>query len=159
FVVGTYRGEVINVTSIFPNLTSQDGAGADGGAGNDTLYGHDGGDYLVGGPGNDLLYGGDGYDLAAYNFSAATQGISFDASVIGTGTGVTLADGLGGTDALYGMEGAAINGSPFDDSITGGVNGDEIHGGDGNDVIAGGGGSDFMLDGGNGDDVIIGGPG
>ncbi len=124
----------------------------DGLDGNDRLSGLGGDDVLVGGAGADILDGGDGSDLASYYTSA-------------TGVTVNLAShsAAGGEaqgDTLAGIE--DLEGSSFNDTLTGDGGGnwlyglagrDTLLGGDGNDMLIGGAGAD-ILDGGNGVNAV-----
>jgi Ca2+-binding RTX toxin-like protein len=121
-------------------------------AGNDTLYGYSSNDSLNGGSGDDTLDGGYGFDVAQYY--TATAGVTVDLNL------TTAQDTVGaGIDTLNSIE--AINGSAFNDTLTGngydnslfgGVGNDILTGGDGNDSLVGGVGND-VLDGGNGFDI------
>lgn len=86
------------------NLTG--GAAADvltGDAGANTLSGNAGDDVLSGAGGDDLLVGGAGIDSAVYaNITAG--GAPVASLVTHVGTTVRVADGLGGTDTLTGVE-------------------------------------------------------
>jgi len=142
----------------------------EGREGNDKLFGGDvSGDNLIGGAGDDLLDGqGGDSDTAWYSYQGETTGIVADLSA------GTSADGQGGTDTLISIEN--IEGSEFDDLITGdannnflsGNNGDDIvHGGAGDDGLAGRDGNDQLfgeagndyLDASSGDDLMDGGSG
>lgn len=116
------------------------GSGSDtlrGTAGANVLRGGDGNDRLHGGEGNDTLDGGTGSDRADYR--AAVQGVTVNLSA-GTAAGQ-------GSDTLSGIE--EVGGSPFGDTITGGV---------GRNVVAAGAGID-RISGVEGDDALRGGPG
>jgi len=120
-----------------------------GEAGNDTLVGNDGNDYLTGGAGGDNLQGGTGIDTADYFFTGgATQGLSVNLAS-GTATGA-------GNDTLSGIEN--VNGSDFNDTITGDGNANFLEGRGGNDGLTGAAGND-TLDGGAGNDTLTGGLG
>ncbi len=134
------------------------GSGADLIIGNEVvnkLYGNDGDDVLIGGEGADLLDGGDGFDIVSYATSAAGMVMTFGRPEGGDAAG----------DVWISIEG--LEGSQFDDRLTGG-NGDDylsglggvdyLIGGNGNDMLIGGAGDD-VLDGGNGSDMLIGGTG
>ncbi len=106
------------------------GAGDDwlfGDAGNDTLSGGKGNDILFGGRGNDTFDGGPGFDLASFYFSPA--GVQADLTA-GTATGE-------GTDTLTGIE--DLEGSGFDDTLTGDDGPNWFWPGHGNDTVDGGG--------------------
>ncbi|MDQ3124245.1 MAG: hypothetical protein M3Q74_01385 [Pseudomonadota bacterium] len=134
-----------------------------GGEGDDILRGGDGDDFLHGGLGADTLDGGSGVDTASYH--AATTGVRVDLNVQG------VAQNTGeGLDLLISIEN--LEGSAFNDVLTGDGAANVIYenaGGD--DVLAGGGGddeirisrgaapSDFAFewitaDGGTGDDIL-----
>jgi len=108
-----------------------------GGAGNDTLQGHEGNDTLDGGGGNDVLYGDAGNDtLYGNKFDYVTY---LESDVLHGGTG---------NDNLYGGEGATVMyGEAGDDNLYGGWGNDKLYGGDGFDYLSGGVGDDY-LDGG-----------
>jgi Ca2+-binding RTX toxin-like protein len=128
------------------NDTIYGGGGNDvlyGDAGNDTLDGGTGNDTLIGGLGADKLIGGDGVDTADYSASLAAVNVSL---LTGTGKG---GDAEG--DTLSGIEN--LNGSGFDDTLTGDAGNNVINGGAGNDLIIGGAGADQM-DGGIGTDTV-----
>jgi Ca2+-binding RTX toxin-like protein len=152
------------------NDTLGGGAGDDalkGGSGNDSLSGDEGADTLSGGLGSDILDGGAGEDTASY--ADAASGVTVDLS----NTGAQNTQGAG-THTLNNIE--ALEGSAFDDLMTGnaGANvllglagNDTLSGGDGNDRLLGGDGADVLsggagndtLEGGRGDDVLDGGDG
>ncbi|MFN7645546.1 MAG: beta strand repeat-containing protein, partial [Burkholderiales bacterium] len=139
----------------------------DGGAGNDELYGGLGSDTLLGGLGDDRLLGeggadsldgGAGIDTVSYRSSTAGVQVSL---LLSTQTSTGDASG----DVLSNFEN--LNGSAFDDTLTGDNNDNSLYGAQGNDVINGGGGDDWISgDGGNfpaavqvGADTIDGGAG
>ena len=114
-----------------------------GGDGNDRLDGDRGDDILEGGAGADRLDGGFGSDTVTYRNS--------NAAVI-----VNLADGTptGGHaegDILFNIE--IIEGSNYDDVLTGNSGSNQLYGGEGNDFLDGGEGID-LLDGGAGVDTV-----
>lgn len=136
------------------------------GAGADVLHGGAGMDTLIGGAGDDVLDGGADVDTASY--ASATVGVTVN-------LGLTGAQDTGqGVDTLTSIE--AVEGSAWDDVLTGdaaengliggsgqdwlqSLNGaDVLSGGDGHDSVWGGAGDD-VLDGGMGDDTIDGGAG
>jgi Ca2+-binding RTX toxin-like protein len=119
-----------------------------GNAGNDTLSGGDGNDYITGGAGNDSIIGGNGTgDTADYFFSAAIGAIN--ASLV---TG--LVTGGEGNDTLAGIEN--INGTNFNDTITGDAASNRLEGQGGDDTLLGGAGEDTLI-GGVGNDLLDGG--
>ena len=133
------------------NDTINGGAGADdlrGDAGNDTLNGDDDNDYLRGGAGADTLNGGSGFDHADYRDS--TSGLTVDLSNMANNTG----DAAG--DVYNSIE--VVDGSHFNDILTGDATDNVLIGWDGDDTISGGAGND-RIHGGNGNDTINGGAG
>jgi len=114
-------------------------------AGNDLLIGGHGNDRLMGGLGNDTLNGGNGVDIAQY--WSATAAVTVNLSL-------TSAQNTGGagTDTLLGIE--AVNGSAFNDTLTGNGSANTLLGGGGNDKLNGGLGTD-VLTGGTGHDTIL----
>ncbi len=123
-----------------------------GGEGNDILSGGAGSDGLFGGLGADILDGGEGFDSIYYVY--ATSAVTVDLSNSANNTGEALGD------TIFNIE--MVQGSAFNDTITGdsgdnwlyGLDGDDIvNGGAGADVIFGNGGSD-TLSGGSGADVF-----
>ncbi len=122
-----------------------------GGTGNDVLIGGAGNDFLQGGEGADQLSGGGGHDVADYSDSDAGVNVNL---TTGTGTG-----GYAQGDTLSGI--LDVNGSTFNDTLTGdagnntldgGAGDDKLYGLDGNDTLIGGAGAD-VLNGGNGYDI------
>ncbi len=112
----------------------------DGGSGDDELQGSRGNDTLVGGAGYDLLIGGlgdeliDGGDDADWLFYSNARG----GVIINLATG--KASGAFGNDTLLNIEN--VEGSPFDDQITGTGIGNTFVGRGGNDTLVGGDGLD-----------------
>jgi serralysin len=131
-----------------------------GNNGDDRLYGDAGDDALRGDAGNDRLDGGTGADVASYRFDTQSPvaGVLLDASATGSPEATTLADGLGGTDTLIGIESVLLIGADFGDTLTGGSGGDQVIGLAGADMLSGGAGRDSLY-GGDGDDALDGGTG
>ncbi|MBA2653478.1 MAG: tandem-95 repeat protein [Gammaproteobacteria bacterium] len=125
-----------------------------GDAGNNTLYGRNGNDILNGGAGNDTIYangndfidGGLGTDTVSYKFMdiGVTLNLLFP--------GVFALNSI--TDTLSSIEN--IEGTNFNDGLTGDDFVNTITGGAGNDTLVGAGGAD-TLDGGIGNDTLRGG--
>ncbi|MBQ0820764.1 M10 family metallopeptidase C-terminal domain-containing protein [Microvirga sp. HBU67558] len=140
-----------------------------GEGGDDGLIGKAGGDYLFGGAGNDWLDGGAGGDVMdgqagwdVVSYQSATSGVAVDLST-------NLNGGAAHGDVISNVE--VVQGSNFDDSLTGidngGGNGVQLYGEGGHDTLIGKGGGDYLvggagndtLDSGFGDDVLNGGAG
>lgn len=162
------------------NDTIDGGLGNDlliGGTGDDSILGGAGDDTLNGGAGNDTLVGGSGSDrylfagtgLGSDSISEPTGGVdgdTLDFSLagfaininLGLTTPQTVSPGnltlqLNASDAVEN-----VDGSPFNDTITGNASANLLNGNAGNDSILGLGGND-TLDGGAGNDTLIGGAG
>jgi Ca2+-binding RTX toxin-like protein len=115
---------------------------ADGGGGDDTIYGNMADNHLKGGSGADVIYGGTGNDL------------------IEGGSGNDFLFGEDGDDYLIGGTGFdSLHGGIGDDYLEGGADNDSLYGDDGNDWLTDGdftttnSGDDYM-DAGAGNDVI-----
>jgi serralysin len=105
---------------------------------------------LDGGGGNDTITSGDLSALGPQvDYMNATKAVKVDLTA-GSATGG------GGHDTLVGIDG--VQGSMFNDVITGNAHGNFLFGDLGNDKLDGKGGAD-MLDGGAGKDTMIGGNG
>lgn len=169
--------EAISGSEFADNLTGND---ADnqiyGGAGDDTLVGGAGFDNLNGGAGDDnlsdadggVLHGDAGNDfidgMASYyndptgvfvNYSAADVDVHGDASLIITTR--TAQDGYGDTDT-FGALAQDMEGSAFNDHLTGSNENNWIYGRAGDDQIVALDGDDNLY-GGSGDDSLDGGAG
>ena len=114
--------------------------------GADQLFGGDGDDYLVGGMGADILNGGVGDDTVSYRDSDDAVRIDLN---------VTLQQrGHAAADQLTSIEN--IEGSAFDDTITGGAALGLFIGGEGDDTLTSGTGVQVLL-GNDGADLLEGG--
>jgi Ca2+-binding RTX toxin-like protein len=119
-----------------------------GDAGNDTVLGGTGADTLIGGAGNDTLDGGVTTDRILYrdynvaDYLSATAAVTVNLSGVtgdgSTGSGTVTGDASVGTDTLINI--SQVNGSNYDDSITGStaLTPEYFLGGAGNDTIDGG---------------------
>tara|TARA_R110002096_G_scaffold416576_2_gene619305 strand:- start:122393 stop:130243 length:7851 start_codon:yes stop_codon:yes gene_type:complete len=124
------------------------------GAGDDTINGGDDRDYIRGSEGADTIDGGGHVsDTVSYYF-LSTEGIN-----VNLATGINTG-GFAEGDILTNIE--VINGTRFDDTITGDDNDNWLYGEQGDDILNGGGGNDTfnmgtgynIVDGGTGDDLI-----
>jgi Ca2+-binding RTX toxin-like protein len=105
--------------------------------------------------GADLFFSGDGSDT--FNGGPGVDIVDFDNSpnpvVVDLGAGTSTGQG---TDALNDVQ--VVNGSQFNDTITGSAIDNELNGEDGDDVISGLAGND-LINGGDDDDTLTGGAG
>jgi Ca2+-binding RTX toxin-like protein len=115
-----------------------------GGAGNDLLLGANGNDVLYGGKGADQLFGGAGVDTASYAYSSSALRIHLGLPSYST------ADAAG--DVYKGIE--HIEGSRFNDTITGDSKANIIFGGAGNDVFYLSAGADTLFGGSGSNDSL-----
>ena len=108
-----------------------------------SLQGDQGDDTLFSGLGNDTIGGGTGSDTL--DFTAATAGVTVSLAV-------TSAQNTGGagTDTITGIHN--VNGTTFDDALTGDGQANVLSGSDGADRLTGGLGDDILA-GGNGADT------
>ena len=190
-VNGAGGDDDLRIASVDRNFQAQ--IRLQGGAGNDTLLGGAGNEFFTGGAGNDSIDGQGGTDTLTEsvntnftltattmtglgtdtftNIERAVLVLGDDANTVNASTfvGPIEVQGNGGDDTIYG--------SPFNDTLIGGVGFDRLAGNGGNDLLvggndndalAGGAGADTLqgelgndrLDGGGGSgDVLIGGPG
>ncbi|WP_426957986.1 calcium-binding protein [Muricoccus radiodurans] len=145
---GTLRGGSVGAY----DLNSESNLVLQGAGGPDTLFGWLGDDQLFGGGGDDLLVtfagtdsldGGDGIDTLRFTYTA-------------DGVEVNLATGRGGGAAAgqtyTGIE--RVEGTVYDDALTGDEADNTLLGGEGNDTIRGGAGND-SLDGGAGAHDVV----
>lgn len=139
------------------------GAGADtisGGSGNDILDGMTGNDRLSGGDGDDLLHGGagadrldggKGYDMASY--FGAKKGVVANLTKPSSNTGDAQNDVYVSIEDLDGSQyNDVLTGNTAKNFIAGNKGNDKLYGGSGDDTLMGGSGAD-LLDGGSGSDT------
>lgn len=115
-----------------------------GNAENNTLDGNWGDDWLSGGLGDDNLYGSKGIDWVSYN--DAESAVTVDLAM-------GIATGGVGVDFLQEIEN--VQGSQYNDTLTGDFNSNTIEGGAGNDLINGGGYSDILIGGLGNDNYVV----
>lgn len=123
------------------------GEGADvlhGRKGNDVLRGQGGDDIILGGPGADWINGGAGIDRAAYWTAGSAVEVDLADSSRNSG------DAAG--DSFVGIE--HLQGSMYNDALSGDAGDNRIWGGAGNDRITGRAGDDLLL-GQSGADVFV----
>ena len=119
---GEAQGDVLT------NIENLDGSNF-----NDTLTGNTGDNWLTGGGGADTLNGGAGIDTASYFYSTAAVRVSLVAGAVNTG-GEAQGDVLGAIENL--------EGSVFNDTLTGDAGNNKFWGEGGADTINGGAGID-----------------
>jgi Ca2+-binding RTX toxin-like protein len=117
----------------------------EGGPGNDTILGLGGFNRLIGGPGAEDFSPGPGSDTVSYDdhtvgVTVTTDGVANDGAA------------SEGDNVRPGIE--SIDGSPADDTMTGGDGAEDVDGREGNDTLTGGLGED-SLNGSDGDDTIF----
>jgi VCBS repeat-containing protein len=134
---GSNAGDFIRLTQSNQNLVV---FGLDG---NDYIETGSGNDFLLGGEGADILDGGAGEDATSYTDSWDGVNVKLDGSLSFGGT----ASG----DRLFNIE--DVQGSIFDDLLTGNASNNNLTGGYGDDTIEGGAGAD-TLTGGKGTDLV-----
>ncbi len=143
----------------------------DGGAGNDTLIGNADNDWLVGGEGDDILYGNDGHDRlnGGLGNDKLYGGAQDDRLEGGAGADyIDGGDGIDGATYIDSLKGVNINlktgaasggdadgdtilsieniqGSQFNDILTGNDNNNVIHGEFGNNIIYAQNGDDIIF--------------
>ena len=110
-----------------------------GAGGNDSIYGMAGDDVLYGGTGNDIIDGGADNDLVSYK--DISGGVTVDMRINNRAQNT----GAGGNDFIRSVE--RLEGSEFDDVLTGDAGDNKIAGLGGNDRIRGVGGNDELLGG------------
>ncbi|WP_162559093.1 cadherin domain-containing protein [Sphingorhabdus sp. EL138] len=126
-----------------------------GDAGNDILSGDSGDDILRGGAGNDRLIGGSGADQLYGDSGIDT--VDYRASLAGVSVNLTTNATSGGDaqgDVIANLSIENIDGSDFDDSLTGSIVNNVLNGFAGDDRLQGGEGDD-TLDGGEGVDTAV----
>lgn len=122
--------------------------------GDDKLYGRGGDDTLAGGNGNDTLYGSEGADVLnggrgvdEADFRMSDAGVQIDLAA------GTAAGGYAEGDTLLRINN--LDGSAFDDELTGNQQANWLRGNAGDDTLTGGARADtFVFGEGSGDDVI-----
>ncbi len=122
-----------------------------GSAFNDTLTGDGNANIITGGGGNDTMVGGLGIDTVDYSSAGAGVTVNLTTTIGQNTVGA-------GTDTISGFEN--LNGSMFNDTLTGDAADNVIEGNAGTNSITGGDGSDtFIYLKGDGTDTVAGGAG
>jgi Ca2+-binding RTX toxin-like protein len=125
--------------------------------GNDALIGHDGNDTLIGGIGDDGLDGGSGADRLSGGAGIDTLEYAGSVGVTVSLAALTASGGEAQGDVI-GADLENVDGTGFDDALTGSAMANRLRGYVGNDVLDGLGGADTLI-GGVGDDTLHGGDG
>ncbi|MFN4144043.1 hypothetical protein [Aestuariivirga sp.] len=128
-----------------------------GGAGNDTIRGAGGNDTISAGEGDDRIDGGEGADLIVGH--DGTDTVTYENSKRGVSVNLSTGKASGGDaqgDSLYGVEN--LEGSSYNDVLTGDGGSNSLSGGSGRDKLNGRGGDDLLV-GGTGADTLDGGDG
>ncbi len=151
-VFGSSGDDVINASAATAGLQLFGQGGNDtvtGGSGNDIILGGDGNDVLSGGGGSDLFRPGTGTDIV----NGTSDSISF--TDVQTGLTISLISGTAtGTGVNTTMTGILnVDGTNFNDVITGDANSNALNGKGGDDLIAGLGANDILF-GGTGIDTL-----
>lgn len=121
--------------------------GIRGSAHNDTLTGNSSQNFLRGGVGDDTLIGGGGHDYADYfNASAGVQ-VTLTDPTTPDGPSGGFSAGPDGADTLIGI--SSIQGSTFNDILTGNSASNYLRGSLGDDILRGGGPSERVGSGGD----------
>lgn len=118
-------------------------------AGNDSMYGNGGDDILDGGDGNDIIDGGDGIDIITFGQEASLggHGVTVDLSI-------TARQNTGyGLDAIRNIEN--IDGTAFDDILSGNADNNKIKANGGDDTVRGRAGDDDITLGAGADKVLF----
>jgi len=161
--ITSYSVDFVDMGTMVPAETGEDGDFLYGGTGADWLFGESGQDYLDGGAGDDVLFGGrdsdwlvggDGGDVLVGDSGVTPTGQDGDDLLIG-GAGNDTLVGDGGNDILHGGDDHDLL-SGDNDKIDPALHGDDhLDGGSGNDKLYGHGGAD-TLEGGEGHDLLLG---
>jgi Ca2+-binding RTX toxin-like protein len=119
---------------------------------NDTLTGGIGTQWFRGDGGSDIIDGGADNDWASYANDPSGVTVNLATGIATDGfNGATGLLALGGTDTLISIEN--VEGSKYNDTITGSSADNQLTGGAGNDTLDGGAGAD-QLRGGDGNDTL-----
>ena len=150
-LAGTASGEGNDTLALIENVQgSRFNDVLTGNDGTNSLFGGAGDDHLSGGLGDDVLDGGDGIDTARY--ASAIAAVTVDLS-----TGLASGEGNDTLTFIENVQGSSFNdvltGNDGTNSLFGGAGDDHLSGGSGDDVFYGGAGADFF-NGGNGVDTV-----
>jgi DNA-binding SARP family transcriptional activator len=114
-----------------------------GNNGNDILFGENGDDILTGNAGSDWLFGGAGGDTANYFTNNVRSSRTVDLRILGpqlVGLGARMTEEW---DTLTSIEN--VNGSKWDDTLTGDAGDNVLTGNAGGDILTGGAGNDTFV--------------
>jgi Ca2+-binding RTX toxin-like protein len=125
--------------------------------GNDSLFSYDGNDTLIGGTGDDALWGGNGVDRLSGGAGIDTVEYTGTVGVTVSLAALTASGGEAQGDVI-GADLENVDGTGFDDVLTGSAVANRLRGYNGNDVLDGLGGADTLISG-LGDDTLRGGDG
>lgn len=114
--------------------------GIRGSAHNDTLTGNSSQNFLRGGLGDDTLIGGGGNDFADYFNASAGMQVTLTDPTTADGPSGGFSAGPDGADTLIGIN--SIQGSTFNDTLTGNSASNYLRGSLGDDILRGGGPSE-----------------
>ena len=142
---GGVGNDVVHGDSGDDLLRGQEGADEIwGDAGDDLVYGGGGADHLLGGAGGDYFSGGGDPDQVSYDDGQHSTGVN--ASLGGTpGGDGNRADGPAGERDTITNSVEDLNGSPYDDVLTGNAEDNAIAGDNGKDTMLGLAGTDYLF--------------
>jgi len=167
------RGTATTLLTSIENINGSDFADSlRGDGGDNVLRGFDGDDVLLGRGGNDSLFGGDGDDLLGPGYNpggtdildggAGNDTVSFANAPVAVDADLSTGIATRGTATTLLSNIENVNGTEFNDTITGDAGDNILTGGNGDDIIMGGDGNDLLIGGPvltDGDDLIYGGNG
>lgn len=152
---GRTTDELVTVDKVASDAVNTDVVGDDDA---ETIYGGNEGRTFYGGGGSDVIYAGGGDDWIdagsgggdIVDGGSGTDTLSF-ASAIAAVT-ASLETGSGAGDSFSSIE--SLEGSAYNDTLSGDGSANRLFGGDGNDTLSGGDGADTLI-GGEGNDFAL----